>query len=151
MFNIVPFARKNNLGLQKYNDLFDIDNFFEGFFNDKLFPTLYKNSVQMKVDVKENENEYILEAELPGVKKDEVNLQIDEDRLTISVQKEEKAEEEKDDYIRRERSYSSMTRSFAIDNVDTENVNAKYADGVLTITLPKKQQEAVKGRQIEIE
>lgn len=150
MFNIVPFGRKNNSGLQKYNDLFDFDNFFEGFFSDRFFPTLYRNSAQMKVDIKENEKEYILEAELPGVKKDQVDLYIDEDRLTISVQKEEQRKEEKEDYIRRERSFSSMTRSFGIDNVDTEKVNAKYSDGILTVTLPKKQQKAIKGKQINI-
>lgn len=149
MFNIVPFARRNS-GVQKYNDLFDIENMFEGFFNDRFFPTLYKNSTQMKVDVKETENEYVLEAELPGIKKEDVNLQIDDDRLTISVQKNEQTEEEKDNYIRKERSYSSMTRSFGIANVDTENVNAKYENGVLLVTLPKKQQKVIKGKQIEI-
>jgi len=149
MFDIVPFARRNS-GVQKYNDLFDIENIFEGFFNDRFFPTLYKNSSQIKVDVKENENEYVLEAELPGIKKEDLNLQIDDDRLTISVQKNEQTEEEKDNYIRRERSYSSMTRSFSIANVDSENVNAKYENGVLFVTLPKKQQKVIKGKQIEI-
>lgn len=149
MFDLVPFARRSS-GIQKYNDLFDLENIFEGFFNDRFFPTLYKNSVQMKVDVKENKNEYILEAELPGIKKEEVNLQIDDDRLTISVQKNEQTEDEKDNYIRRERSYSTITRSFAIANVETDNVNAKYENGVLFVTLPKKQQKAVKGKQIEI-
>ena len=149
MFDIVPFARRNS-GVQKYNDLFDIENIFEGFFNDRFFPTLYKNSSQIKVDVKENENEYVLEAELPGIKKEDLNLQIDDDRLTISVQKNEQTEEEKDNYIRRERSYSSMTRSFSIANVDSENVNAKYENGVLFVTLPKRQQKVIKGKQIEI-
>ncbi|MGI6118976.1 MAG: Hsp20/alpha crystallin family protein [Desulfosporosinus sp.] len=149
MFNIVPFVRRNS-GIQKYNDLFDIDNIFEGFFNDRFFPTLYKNSAQMKVDVKENENDYLLEAELPGIKKEEVNLQIDDDRLTISVEKNEQVEEEKDNYIRRERSYSSMTRTFAIDNVDTDKVSAKYEDGILTVTLPKKLKKAIEGKRIEI-
>ena len=149
MFDIAPFTRRNS-GIQKYNDLFDMENFFEGFFNDRLFPTLYKHSAQMKVDIKENENEYILEAELPGIKKEEVNLQIDDDRLTISVQKNEQTEDEKDNYIHKERSYSSMTRSFGIANVDTEKVNAKYENGVLLVALPKKQPKTIKGKQIEI-
>lgn len=149
MFDIVPFARRGS-GIQKYNDLFDIEGIFEGFFNDRFFPALYKNSAQMKVDVKENENEFILEAELPGIKKEDVNLQIDDDRLTISVQRNEQTDEEKDNYIRRERSYSSVIRSFAIPNIETDNVNAKYENGMLFITLPKKQQKAIKGKQIEI-
>ncbi|EHQ89097.1 Hsp20/alpha crystallin family protein [Desulfosporosinus youngiae] len=150
MFDIVPFARRSS-GIQKYNNLFDLEGIFEGFFNDRHFPSLYKNSAQMKVDVKENENEFILEAELPGIKKEDVNLQIDDDRLTISVQKNEQTEEEKDNYIRRERNYSSMTRSFVIPNVETDNVNAKFENGLLFITLPKKQEKAIKGKQIEID
>lgn len=82
----------------------------------------------MKVDIKENEKEYVFEAELPGIKKEEMNIQIDDDRLTISVQKNVQTDEEKDNYIRKERSYSSMTRSFSISNVETDSVNAKLND-----------------------
>lgn len=149
MFEIVPFARRSS-GIQKYNDLFDLEGIFEGFFNDRYFPGLYKNSAQMKVNVKENENEYVLEAELPGIKKEDVKLQIDDDRLTISVEKNEETDEEKDNYIRRERSSSSVTRSFTIPNVEIDNVNAKFENGLLFITLPKKQEKAIKGKQIEI-
>jgi HSP20 family protein len=104
----------------------------------------------MKVDIKENEKEFVIEAELPGIKKEEVDIQVDDDRLTISVQKNEQTDEEKDNYIRKERSYTAMVRSFAISNVEVENVNAKFENGLLFITLPKKQQEAVKGKQIQI-
>jgi len=149
MFDLVPFARRSS-GIQKNNDLFDIEGIFENFFNDRFFPSLYKNSAQMKVDIKENEKEFIIEAELPGIMKEEVNLQIDDDRLTISVQKNEQTDVEKDNYIRKERSYSTMTRSFAFSNVETDNVNAKFENGLLFITLPKKQQKAIKGKQIEI-
>lgn len=149
MFDIVPFARRSS-EIQNYKNLFDFESVFENFFNDRFFPALYKNSAQMKVDVKENENEYVLEAELPGIKKEDLNLQIDDDRLTISVQKNEQTDEEKDNYIRRERSYSAMTRSFGIANVDADNVNAKYENGVLSVKLPKKPQKAIKGKQIDI-
>jgi len=149
MFDLVPFARRSS-GIQKNNDLFDIEGIFENFVNDRFFPSLYKNSSQMKVDIKENEKEFIIEAELPGIMKEEVNLQIDDDRLTISVQKNEQTDVEKDNYIRKERSYSTMTRSFAFSNVETDNVNAKFENGLLYITLPKKQQKAIKGKQIEI-
>ena len=149
MFNLVPFVRRSS-GIQKYNNLFDIEDIFENFFNDRFFPTLYRNSYQMKVDIKENEKEFIFEAELPGITKEEVNIEIDEERLTIAVQKKEQTDEEKDNYIRKERSFSTMTRSFAISNVETDNVNAKFENGILLIALPKKQQKAIKGKQIEI-
>ncbi len=149
MFNLVPFVRRSS-GIQKSNNLFDIEDIFENFFNDRFFPALYRNSYQMKVDIKENEKEFIVEAELPGITKEEVNIEIDEERLTISVQKNEQTDEEKDNYIRKERSFSTMTRSFAISNVETDNVNAKFENGILLITLPKKQQETIKGKQVEI-
>jgi len=129
MFNLVPFVRRSS-GIQKYNNLFDIEDIFENFFNDRFFPTLYRNSYQMKVDIKENEKEFIFEAELPGITKEEVNIEIDEERLTIAVQKKEQTDEEKDNYIRKERSFSTMTRSFAISNVETDNVNAKFENGI---------------------
>jgi len=149
MVDLVPFA-KRPFGFQKHSDLFDIEGVLENFLNDKFSPSFYKNSSQMKVDIKENEKEFVIEAELPGIKKEEVDIQVDDDRLTISVQKNEQTDEEKDNYIRKERSYTAMVRSFAISNVEVENVNAKFENGLLFITLPKKQQEAVKGKQIQI-
>ncbi|HPF44432.1 MAG TPA: Hsp20/alpha crystallin family protein [Syntrophomonadaceae bacterium] len=150
MFDLTPFARRSSLAARNRN-MFDIDDIFENFFNDKFFPTLYSNSAHMKVDIRENEKEYILEAELPGISKDEVKVEIDEDRITISAQKQEQSDEEKDNYIRRERSYRAMTRSFSIPDIDTENIKAKYEDGILCITLPKVEQKSVKGKQISIE
>lgn len=149
MFDLVPFARRSS-GIQKNNNLFDIDGIFENFFNDRFFPSLYRNSSHMKVDIKENEKEFIVEAELPGIKKEEVNIEVDDDKLTISVQRNEQTDEEKDNYIRKERSFSKMTRSFAISDIETNNVTAKYENGILLITLPKKEQKANKGKQIQI-
>ncbi len=149
MFNLVPFAGRNS-GIQRSRDLFNIEDIFENFFNDRFFPSLYKNSSQMKVDIKENEKEYILEVELPGIKKEEVNLEIDEGRLTISVRKDEQKEDKQDNYIRKERSFSAMTRSFEVSDVETDGIDAKFENGLLFITLPKKQEKEVKGRRIEI-
>ncbi|HWQ73141.1 MAG TPA: Hsp20/alpha crystallin family protein [Desulfitobacteriaceae bacterium] len=149
MFNLVPFAGRNS-GIQRSRDLFNIEDIFENFFNDRFFPSLYKNSSQMKVDIKETEKEYILEVELPGIKKEEVNLEIDEGRLTISVRKDEQKEDKQDNYIRKERSFSAMTRSFEVSDVETDGIDAKFENGLLLITLPKKQEKEVKGRKIEI-
>lgn len=150
MFDIVPFSRRNSV-IPKTSDLFDIEGIFENLFNDRFFPSMYKNSSQMKVDIKENDQAYVIEAELPGVQKDEMTIQIDEDRLSISVQKKEQKDEESDNYIRRERSYSAMTRSFAIANVDIDKANAKFENGLLVIDLPKRQEQVIKGKQLQID
>ena len=151
MSGLIPW--KNN-GVQKRNDsllnLFDMDRVFDNFFNDSVFPSHFSNSGHMKVDISENEKEYILEAELPGVKKDEINLEVNDDRLTIAVSRDEKTEEKKDNYLRRERRTSSMVRSFSLENVAGDKITAKHENGILTLVLPKKEQVVVKGRKIDI-
>ncbi|MEA4902966.1 Hsp20/alpha crystallin family protein [Desulfitobacterium sp.] len=150
MFELMPFRRRNS-ELQNYDGMFDMDDFFEDFFNRPFFPPFYRGHVPMKVDIKETDKEYVVEADLPGAKKDEINLQLDEDRLTISVNKDAQSEEEKSNYIRRERSMSTMSRSFALSNVKVEDVKAKFDNGVLSIILPKREYGNGKGKQIEIE
>ncbi|MDQ7092304.1 Hsp20/alpha crystallin family protein [Desulfosporosinus sp. PR] len=150
MFDLVPFSKKQS-NIARSSDLFNIEDIFDNFFNDRFFPSLYKNSAQMRVDIRENEKDYVLEAELPGVKKDEINIDLNEDQLTISVQKSSQLDEENNNYIRRERNYSTITRSFAISNIDNDKVSAKFEDGILILTLPKKDTWKKKGKQIRIE
>lgn len=151
MSGLIPWK---NSGVQKRNDsllnFFDMDRVFDNFFNDSVFPSHFNNSGHMKVDISENEKEYILEAELPGVKKDEINLEVNDDRLTIAVSRDEKTEEKKDNYLRRERRTSSMIRSFSLENVASDKITAKHENGILTLVLPKKEQVVVKGRKIDI-
>ena len=153
MSGLIPFDKKKN-GIQRKNDnlidLFDVDRVFENFFNDTVFPSHFSNSGQMRVDIKENDKEYILEADLPGVNKEDINLEVHDDRLTISVKKDEKEEEKKDNYLRKERRTSSMTRSFYIESIISDKITAKYENGVLTLLLPKKEETKPKGRKIDI-
>jgi len=148
MFGLVPF-RSGAVGRRR--DLWDIDSIFENFLNDSMFPALYANSGQMKVDVKENAEEFVVEADIPGANKDQINLEIDENKLTISVDRQEEKEDKNGNYIRKERRYSSITRSFAVDNIVPEKATAKFENGVLRITLPKRQQEPRQNRKIAIE
>ena len=148
MFGLTPYNSRRNLDVQRASDLWDPESWFDNFFND--FPTLYGSGSQMKVDIKENEKDYEIEAELPGVKKDEINIELRDDRLTISVQREEHDEEEKNNYIRKERRVSSMSRSFYVSDVKTEDVKAKFENGVLTLTLPKSEDEKKREHRIQI-
>ncbi|BAE85456.1 Hsp20/alpha crystallin family protein [Desulfitobacterium hafniense] len=151
MFDLVPFEGRNSGLPRKSRNLFDIDSIFENFFNDTLFPAFYSQSGQMRVDIRENEKEFIVEAELPGVNKEDIQIDCTEDRLTITVQKTESTEEQKDNYIRKERKASSMARSFAIANIRHEEITAKYENGLLTVTLPKHEKTGPKGKKIDIQ
>jgi len=103
-----------------------------------------------KVDVSENENAYVLKAELPGVNKEDIKIDINNNALTLKGEKKFEEKTEKENHVRVERSYGSFSRTFALsDKVDTENVKASYKDGVLEITLPKK--EEAKPREVKVE
>ena len=103
------------------------------------FPVFFEGG-NLRVDISENEKEYVLEAELPGIRKEDISIEVNDDRLTISANQDERVEEKRDNYIRKERKASRMTRSFCFDNVDTDKITAKHDNGVLTLILPKKEQ-----------
>ena len=151
MFNMVPFERKSR-GLQRSRgDFFDLDSIFESFFNDAVMPAFYNHSGQMRVDIRETENAYLVEAELPGVEKEDVHIDIAEDRLTISVQSKEVKEEETNTYVRRERRAHGIYRSFAINNVEADRISARMDNGILTVTLPKLELKGSATRKIDIQ
>jgi HSP20 family protein len=101
------------------------------------------------VDVFENDDKIVLEAELPGMKADEVDVSIENNIVTIKGERKFEKKEEKDNYHRIERSYGSFTRSFTLPRTVTgDEASADFENGVLKITLPKR--EETKARKIEI-
>ncbi|MEA4848469.1 MAG: Hsp20 family protein, partial [Clostridiaceae bacterium] len=86
---LVPYGRKDRGLSERPHDVFSIDNLFDNFFGNSLMPALFSGDGQIRVDIKENEKEYIVEADLPGVKKEEINVDLNNDRLTISVTRNE--------------------------------------------------------------
>ena len=104
------------------------------------------------VNIKEDEKKYTLELAVPGIDKKDLKIDINEDVLTISSESRNEKEENKDGYKRKEFSYSSFCRSFYIpENVNRDNIEANYKDGILTVGLPKQEEEKSKiSRQISI-
>ena len=101
------------------------------------------------VDVLENENEIILEAELPGMKKDEIDIQLDDGALILRGERKIESSQNGPRFLRMERQYGAWRRSFQIEvPIDVERINADYTDGVLTVRLPKLQES--QARRIEI-
>ena len=137
MSNYLPTVFGENL-VDVFDD-FD-RNFFRGFGN--IDHTLYGKHAQnlMKTDVKETEDAYEVDVDLPGFKKEEISLDVKDGYLTISAQKGlDKDEEDKKGRVLRQERYSGVcTRSFYVGDVKAEDVKAKYESGVLTIVLPKK-------------
>ncbi|HOQ10256.1 MAG TPA: Hsp20/alpha crystallin family protein [Syntrophomonadaceae bacterium] len=136
MSGLVPF---NRWGLSR-SGFEDFYNLIDDFFSNTWMPMRSMMRDTFRLDIQENEREYCIEAELPGVKKEEINLELKDDgRLTISVEREESLEEEKKNYVHRERRYSSMQRSIYLRDAKTEGVKAQLKDGILRIIVPKEE------------
>jgi HSP20 family protein len=98
-----------------------------------------------RVDVVENKENFVVRAELPGIKKDEVKLTLENNVLTLSGEKRHEEKRDEDNYHLMETRYGKFERSFRLtDNIDRSNIAADYKDGVLTITLPKTKESQSK-------
>jgi len=94
----------------------------------------------LRTDIRETDDAYLLETEMPGVRKEDIELIREDDVLTISVKV--APPENTDGYVRRERIYGEMKRGFALKNIDGATISAKLENGVLFITLPKKKRRS---------
>ena len=127
--------------------------FFSNVFDDDFFPVLTTRTSSMPaVNIRENEKSFMLELAVPGIDKQDLKIDINEDVLTVSSESKNETEEDKDGYMRKEYSYSSFVRSFYIpENVNREKIGASYKDGILNVELPKMEEEKSKlSRQVKI-
>lgn len=123
------------------------DNFFRGETQDN--GSIFLSAWTPAVDITEEENEYIVKVELPGVSKDDVKITLESNVLTIRGGKNMEKESKNENYHRMERSYGSFQRSFTLPiTVKGDKIDAVYKDGILSITLPKA--EEAKPKQIEV-
>ncbi|MEI9943165.1 MAG: Hsp20/alpha crystallin family protein [Chitinophagaceae bacterium] len=142
-FNRKPFEKS-------FNNL--VDDFFSE------LPVLYKNDATQDwkgfapVNIKENEGNYNIEVVAPGFEKADFKINLDQNILTISAEKKNEVKNENEKQIRKEYNYRSFKRSFTLDEkVNAENIEAKYANGVLTLNLPKKEAVKVSAKEITIQ
>ncbi|MEI8199264.1 MAG: Hsp20/alpha crystallin family protein [Eubacteriales bacterium] len=151
MFGLVPFDKRNR-GLSSADSRSnEMDLFFDNFLRDTFPPAYFRDAHQMKVDIRETENEYFLDADLPGIKKEQVNMEVNEDQLIISVVEDESKETNSEGYICRERRYGTVSRSFHLSNINADQISATLENGILSVTLPKKETGLPKNRKIDIQ
>ena len=137
-----------------FSDFFtDIDRMFENDFF--LMPMHLRRQMEGStpaVNIKDRDKDYLIEVAAPGMKKEDFNIDMEEGRLTISCQKEEEKKEDKENFRRREYNYSSFSRSFNLpENVKPEDIKAQYQDGILSLTVPKVQQQDKPKKRIKID
>ncbi len=126
---------------KRFSDIMD------EFFNDAV--TNRQNTFAPKIDISETENQYVIDVTLPGMKKDDIQLDLEKGRLTISGERQFEKEKDGKTYHRVESHYGSFTRSFQLpDDVKDDSINATYQDGILNITIDKSEEKMK--RQIKI-
>lgn len=136
MFDLMPFPRGDR-SLSRYLDHFDKEFFgmFEGF----------------KTDIEDQGDHFLLEAELPGFRREDIQVDLSDNRLTISARHSDEQEKKDKNYVRRERSYGSYQRSFDISAIQADAITAEYHDGVLALKLPKRDELKPVARKLEIQ
>ena len=130
----------------------EMDSMFDEFFDRKPFHReLAEFDWYPQVDVSENEKEIKVKADLPGMKQEDIDINIDANVLTIKGERKKEEETKEENYHRSERSYGSFQRLFTLPpNLDTDNAKATFKQGVLTLTIPKFE-KTEKGKKINIE
>ena len=148
--NITSWRKRDKDDLL-FPTLSDFGDFLEGF-----FPTRsgkWASRGELSLDIVEGENDIVVTTEVPGVDPKEIDIRVDGDVLTIrGEKKEEKVEEKKGSYRRAERWYGSFGRSVTLpSSVDASKIKARCKDGVLTVTLPKREEDKPKSIKIDVE
>lgn len=140
---LVPYRE---LGMDKsVNEMFSM---MDQFFNSSLQQSDRK--VSFRLDILENDNDYTIEGELPGINRENIQIDFDKNLLKISVNKLEDSEASNKKYLHRERKSYAMERTLRFKNVDAEAIEAKLEHGILTVVLPKLE-EVITKKSIEIQ
>ena len=137
----------NYLLRRNTNSAFDLlDDAFNSFFK----PVFYEEKrTAMKTDIKDTEHAYVMDIEMAGYDKKDIELSLEKGYLTVSATKKQ-AEEQNENYIRRERTFST-SRTYYVGDVKKEGIKAKYENGILQVEIPKKEKEIESSQKITIE
>lgn len=143
---------KNMVSGRSYRQL---PSMFQHFFDDE-FPSLFTDEVYslsraMRADIHETEDSYIVEIEAPGLKKEQIDVRLESNILTITAKHEQQGEDNRKNYIRRERRLGQISRSFHVQDVQEDAISAHYDNGMLCVALPKiNKSHPEGGRRIEL-
>lgn len=142
---VTPYTRKNHAMnvFDPFNMMADWDR---GLFHEPIGSSFC-------TDIREDGDNYVLEADLPGFKKEDIHIDLADDRMTITAERHSDYEQkdQQGSFLRCERSYGSFVRSFDMAGIDTDAVKASFTDGVLKLTLPKRKEIPQEKRRLEIE
>ena len=145
MFELIPFERRGNR-VSAYDPFRMLDEMERSYFGGNNHPAMST----FRTDVTDTGDAFVLDAELPGFKKEDIKIDVENDCLTISAERKLDEEEKQKNFIKRERFYGSFSRSFDVSGVNVDGIEAAYNDGVLKLTMPKKVETVPPTRRLEI-
>lgn len=143
MFDLVPFRRKSE------DVVSHLVKSFGDVFNEDFFAPLRSNTFH--TDIREKEDVYLVESELPGFSKEDIEIDYRNNYLTIKATRNHEENGNKDQIIRSERYYGEFIRRFYVENINDENIKAKFQNGILKLEIPKKEKVEQNAKRIEIE
>jgi len=146
MLEMTPF-RKGNNNIARGDDYFN--QFFRNFFGDNFAGFMDMHQNPFRVDIRESNEAYFIEAELPGVKKEDINVEYNNNYLTLSAKREDKATNIEGNFVKRERHFGELKRSFYVDDIDENKIEASFKEGILRVVL-YKQSKGTHGKRIDI-
>ena len=148
MFEIRPYRKNSQIS---YNPFREMEELERSFFGEPFFRS--GDIAEFKTDISDQGDSFLLEADLPGFEKKDIHLDLSGDTLSINAERhsEHELKEKKDKYIRIERSYGKYSRQFDVSAIDVDHITAKYENGVLRLTLPKKHETQPESHHLEIE
>ena len=141
MFELIPFERRM-ASFDHFRMMADMERSF--------FQPSSASLASFRTDVRDEGDAFMLEAELPGFKKEDISIDIKDERLTISAERKLENDEQKPNFVKRERYYGSYKRSFGLEGINTDSIEASYIDGVLSLRLPKQAPVVPEIRRIQI-
>ena len=148
MFEMRPYRRNS---MSAWNPFSEMEEMERRLFNNDFFSG--RGLAEFKTDITDEGDYYELKADLPGFKKEDIHVDVADDRLTVTAERHSNFEDKdkKNKYVRCERSYGTYARSFDISGIDAKAIKAAYSDGVLRVTLPKQKEVPASSRRLEIE
>ena len=147
MFELRPFEHRGNRAMRPYDPFREMEEMENRFFGGTA-----GDLAGIRTDIQDKGDHYLMEADLPGFKKDDIHIDMNDGMMTITAERHSEHEEKdkKNNYVRCERSYGSYQRSFDMSGIDESGVQAAYADGVLKLTLPKAKEQKPETHQVKI-
>ncbi len=136
MFALTPFRRRSLVG--EYDPFREFENLERRFFGSAVVP-------DFRIDISEREDRYVLEADLPGFSKEDIHIDLEGTYMTVRAERATPSTEGNEGhYLRSERTFGTVERTFELSGVDTDGLQASYENGVLTVQMPKKTVERKK-------